>query len=377
MPRVMLLHQPVDGGVGRHVADLAAGLKARGLEVVLAGPSLPTALGPGHPHVRVEMGRAVSSRDLGAVLDFARAVRRVRPHIIHAHSSKAGAIARLGRVAHPSVPVIYTPHGYAFSGHFSSALERRSYRDIERILALITSRVVCVCEAEARLARTIGPPGRVRVVHNGIERAGERTVDPRIAALSERGPVICALTLLRPGKGLETLIDTMPLVLSSHPGAQVAIGGEGPELKRLKDRASARKVAESIHFLGPIDDPPAMLRGADVFVHPSWSEAFPYVILEAMSVGLAIVASDVGGIEEALVDGESGMLVPAGDERSLAGALCSLLESPSLRARLGDMAGERVARHFTLTKMIDGMLSVYDEVLATPHAPKTVSTAHA
>jgi glycosyltransferase involved in cell wall biosynthesis len=369
MTRVLLLHQPVDGGVGRHVADLAAGLAGRGLEVVLCGPSSPTILGPGHPHVGLDMRRAVSARDLGAVLHFARIVRRVRPHIIHAHSSKAGAIARLARVANPFVPVIYTPHGYAFAGFFSRRVERSTYREIERMLARLASRVVCVCEAEACLARTIGPAGRVRVVHNGIEPAGAGPVDRRVAELAESGPVVCALTHLRPGKGIETLIDALPEVLARRPHAQLAIGGEGPDLDDLRSQARTRGVAEAVHFLGASSDPLGLLRGAQAFVHPSWAESFPYVILEAMSLGLPIVASDVGGIGEALCDGESGLLVAPRDAHALARALIALLESSDRRARMGAAAKLRLERRFTRTQMIDGVLHVYEEAIGRAPTP--------
>ncbi len=364
MTRVMLFHQPVDGGVGRHVADLATGLSARGHDVVLCGPAAPSSLGSGHAHVQLSMGRAVSANDLRSVARFARIVRHVRPDVIHAHSSKAGAIARLARPLHPSIPVIYTPHGYAFDGHFSRPLERLAYREIERLLAPIATRVVCVCEAEAKLARAIGPARRVRVVYNGIEPTDDRRPDPRIAALAEHGPVVCALTQLRPGKGLETLIDAMTSVLARHPQAQLAIGGEGPELQRLQARTARMGIADRIHFFGMSCDPLAMLRGADIFVHPSWAEAFPYVVLEAMWARSAIVASNVGGIGEALIDGQSGILVAPGERGPLADALSDLLEDPLRRAHMGEAAGERVRRCFTLAKTVNGVLTVYGDVIA-------------
>jgi glycosyltransferase involved in cell wall biosynthesis len=368
MTRVLLVHQPVDGGVGRHVADLAAGLSEHGgYEVTLCGPARPAGAPRSSVHVELDLERAIDPReDLRALARLARIVAEVRPDIIHAHSSKAGAVARLMRLAHPRTTLIYTPHGYAFAGHFSRELERRAYREVERGLALLSTRVVCVCEAEARLARTIGPANRVRVVHNGIEPLGEGPVDPRITELARRGPVLCALTLLRPGKGLETLIDALPQVLDRHPRLQIAIGGEGPDRDSLRAAAHAAGVAAAVHFLGPTDDPASLLRGADVFVHPSWAESFPYVILEAMSAGLPILASDVGGIAEAVVDGESGLLVPSGDSRALGDALLGLLADAELRSRLGTAARLRVGRRFTRAAMIDRLAAVYAETLRRP-----------
>jgi glycosyltransferase involved in cell wall biosynthesis len=182
--------------------------------------------------------------------------------------------------------------------------------------------------------------------------------------MSLRGPVIGALTLLRPGKGLETLIDALPRVLAAHPNAQVAICGDGPDLRALMARAQMRGVDHATYFLGPSSEPLAVLRAIDVFVHPSWAESFPYVILEAMSVGRAIVASEVGGIGEALVDGESGMLVRKGDFEGLSRTLIGLLDDPDRRTRMGETARLRVDR-FTLNAMIGRLIGVYDELMCS------------
>lgn len=363
----MLVYQPTDGGVGRHVKDIAEGLAEREHEVVLCGPTLPAGIATTLPrvrHVRLDLGRSVAPRtDLAALWSLTRIVREVKPDVVHAHSSKAGALSRLARAFQPRIPVVYTPHGYAFAGYFSHELERRAYREVERTLAPLATRVLCVCEAEARLARTIGPDSRVRVVHNGVEPPSERLLDARMVDLRQTGPTICALTQLRPGKGIETLIDATPSVLEHHPRLQVAIWGEGSELAALRARARRVGVAHAVQFLGSSEAPLSVLRAAEIFVHPSMAEAFPYVILEAMSVATTTIASDVGGIGEALVDGETGMLVAPGDSHALASALNDLLESPERRTAMGLAAGRRVEELFTRTTMIDGLTAVYGEVL--------------
>ena len=362
--RVLLVHQPTDGGVGRHVRDLGLGLHARGYEVILCGPDRPAGVPTGIKHVQLDLQRALTPRvDLAGVLGLARIVREVLPDVIHANSSKAGAIAKLAKPTYPRVPVVYTPHGYAFAGHFSSAAERRVYRALERALAPLASCVLCVCEAEARLARSIGPKERVQVVHNGIDPAPIGTADSRLRDLSGRGPVIGALTLLRPGKGLETLIDATSAVVAGHPDAQVVIFGEGPDLGRLTARAQLRGVQETVHFVGATDDPPSALRGLDIFVHPSWAESFPYVILEAMSLGKPIIATDVGGVSEALSTPNNGQLVRPRDAAGLARAIVDLLENPRRRSALGAAARARLSDRFTANAMVNGVVSVYDQLV--------------
>lgn len=362
----MQLYQPTGGGVGRHVRDLAVGLSERGHEILLCGPTAPegmSPLPPGVTHVPLALDRPISpGEDLSALMRLGAILRREGPDLLHTHSSKAGAVGRIGRIARPGMPVVYTPHGYAFAGWFTSSRHRSAYREIERALAPLTSRVVCVCQAEARLGATLGFSKRIRVVYNGISAEHSGATDPTMQGLRDRGPVICVLTQLRPGKGIETLIDATRSVRERHPAVQVAIWGEGPERELLQARAADAGVAEAIHFLGRSLDPLAALRGADVFVHPSMAESFPYVILEAMAAGCAIVASDVGGIGEAIVDGESGLLVPAGAAPALAQALIALLDDPRRRLHVGEAARRRVEQRFTREAMIDRLVDVYHEI---------------
>ncbi len=363
MTRVLLVHQPVDGGVGRHVADLALGLPELGFETITCGPAPPDGIDGAREHVPLDLRRPVAPRDLRMVADFARTLDRVRPDIVHAHSSKAGAVARLAKLAHRRIPVLYTPHGFAFAGHFRLRAERRAYREAEWALGRVTDRAVCVCQAEARLARLVVPPARVRVVYNGVPVAGDERAGSAMERLGARGPVICTLGLMRAGKGVETLIDAVPGVLAQHPRAQMALWGDGPETEALRRRAQRRGLAEAVHFLGPTTSPLGAVRGSTVFVMPSWRESFPYVVLEAMSAGLPIVSTDVGGVREAIDDQAHGLLVPPNDPGSLAQAISRMLADEGLRARLGAAARQRVAREFTRPRMLSGLSELYTEIL--------------
>jgi glycosyltransferase involved in cell wall biosynthesis len=363
MARVLICHQPTDGGVGRHIRDVALGLDACGWEVLLCGPRPPRGC-ESLLHVELDLERAIHpAADVTAVARLAGILRRARPDVIHAHSSKAGAVARLARGAAATVPLVYTPHGYAFAGYFERAFDRRLYEIVERALAPLATRVVCVCEAEARLARSVGPSSRVRVVHNGVAPPLDDGIDARVAELARRGPVLGALTLLRPGKGLETLITALPRVLARHPDAHLAICGEGPDGQRLRRLARRTGVEPAVHFLGAVQEPTRALRGFDVLAHPSWAESFPYVILEAMSLGLPIVASDVGGVGEALQSGDSGLLVPARDAGALASGLIELLDDPDRAARIGAAARRRSEEHFSREAMIERLVGIYNELI--------------
>jgi glycosyltransferase involved in cell wall biosynthesis len=365
--RILMLTQPTDGGVFQHVAALCRGLGARGHEPVVAGPFRERPPGLEAEVIPLEMVRAVApAADVRAVGATARLVRRVRPAVVHAHSSKAGAVARLARPAFMGTPLVYTPHGYAFAGYFESEAERRRYRAIERALAGLASAVLCVCEAERRLAASVGARRRAYVVHNGIPPLEPAPAHPAVAALRERGPVVGLVTLLRPGKGIETLVDALPEVLAAHPTASVAVAGRGDDRNRLASRARARGVAEALHLVGETAGPVPLLAGADVFASVSWAESFPYNVLEAMAASLPVVATDVGGTSEAVEDGVTGILVPPRETGPLAAAISGLLADTERAARLGAAGAQRVAERFTVEDMIEGTVGVYRRLGALP-----------
>jgi glycosyltransferase involved in cell wall biosynthesis len=181
--------------------------------------------------------------------------------------------------------------------------------------------------------------------------------------LRRLGPVVTTVTQLRPGKGIETLIDAFAIVLETYPAAQLAIWGDGPMLGTLRSRISATSREGAIHFMGATADPVTAIVGAEAFAMPSWNESFPYVILEAMSVGLPVVATAIGGIGEAIRDRVEGVLVPPRDVVALAGGIRTVLSDRQTQTKLGDAGYQRVRAQFTAERMVGGVTAVYDELL--------------
>jgi glycosyltransferase involved in cell wall biosynthesis len=355
--RILMVIRAGEGGAFRHVADLSGALADRGYEVAVCGPHRGTGLTV--PVLPLDMARAiVPGSDARAALGFAGIVRDYKPDIVHAHGNKGGVVARLAHLASPGTPVIYSPHGYAFAGHFAPR-EQKLYRALESLVAPFASLVLCVCEAEASLARATGLKSRIRVVHNGI-----RPIEVERASSARNGPRICATSGLRPGKGLDTLLEAMTEVIDAVPDVRLALAGDGPEREYLEAVATCNGVGDAVEWLGNLDDVMPLLVSSDVFVSPSWSESFPYSVLEAMAVGAPIVATDVGGVSEAIEDQSTGVLVPPRDRGALAGELIGLLEASDHARELGRRAQERQRAAFTLDRMVAGAVAVYDEVLS-------------
>jgi glycosyltransferase involved in cell wall biosynthesis len=217
------------------------------------------------------------------------------------------------------------------------------------------------------LATGLGLPGSaLDVVHNGIPLAPvpdpSDTRERRSKARAELGlppdgALAVAVGNLYPVKSHATLVAA----LAQAPGLRAAIAGRGEEEARLREQALALGVADRLHLLGLRDDIDRVLRAGDVFVHPSRLEGLPLAILEAMSAGLPVVASRVGGIPEAVVDGETGVLVPTGDPAALAGALRHVLGTPGFASALGAAGRARAERLFSVEAMVSAYRRLYGE----------------
>lgn len=355
--------RPSKGGAFGHAARLGKELTRLGYECAICGP---------HAHLESELGLEVFDIDIprrphlrrhpAAVRDLGRVYRRFAPDVVHAHGSQGGVVARLARAYRPGTPVIFTPHNYAFTNYFTSALERGAFRAIETGLAPLAKRVLCVCLAEQAVAARVGPSSRTRVVYNGIEPLVPTSPSPEITSLAAAGPLICTVAELQPPKGVTTLVAAMPKVIESFPSANLVVAGEGAERGPLERQISDLGIGGHVILLGSVDEVAGLLSAADVFVQPGWSESFPYSLLEAMSLSLPIVATDVGGMGEAISDSETGRLVPTKDADAMASAIVSLLRSPDEAKVFGRAARERMMSQFRFDQMVSGTLAVYHEV---------------
>jgi L-malate glycosyltransferase len=226
----------------------------------------------------------------------------------------------------------------------------------QRFAYAFADRIVANCGAAAQRLRREGVPSRkIAIVPNGLDCDGG----------IERGPIdsvrrVITVANLRPEKGHDVLIDAAALVLRRFPDARFDLVGGGVQLTALRDRAAKLGIAHAVSFLGHCEDIPARLAAADLFVLPSRSEAFPNAVLEAMAVGLPVVASRVGGLLEVIDEGRTGVLVPVGDAVSLAEAIGTLMANTALAGKLASAAHD-AARRYSFTRMVAAFDALYLE----------------
>jgi len=308
-------------------------------------------------------------RTTGHLLRLVREVRKFKPDVLHAHLFWAYVLApfaaRLAGVPH----VVASRRGL---GVFRRSIPP-SWLALERKATELTELIVANSEAVRRdvLSSEGVPPGKVIVIHNGIDlgRFGAARPARQDLGLAERAPVAITVANLIVYKGHTHLLRAWEAVTLTVPNAILLLVGEGPARGDLEREVAARNLGRNVRFLGSRTDIPPLLASADLLVHPALEEGFCNAILEGMAAGKAVVATDVGGNREAVVDGETGLLVPAGDSGSLAQAVVGLLREEERREALGQAGRMRAERLFGTDAMARRYEELYRGLAASSSLP--------
>jgi glycosyltransferase involved in cell wall biosynthesis len=355
------------GGAQTYVASLLPALAGR-FDVVVAahgpGPLRAAAAEAGVRFVGLEhVRRSINPwRDVAGFVELVRLLRRERPDILHASSSKAGILGRLAAVA-AGVPIrIFTVHGWAFAAH--SGLASSAYRWADRLARPLTTVTICVSENERAAGVRAGTCSAERTV---VIRNAVRLDGPPRARDDRARPLLVAVGRLKAPKDFVTLVRALALL---RPGSfDALIVGEGPDRPALEDEVRRLGLEDRVRFVGERHDVPDLLAAADAFVLSSFSEGLPVSVLEAMAAELPVVASRVGGMPELVLDGVTGLLVEPGDPDELAAALDRIVADRDLRRSLG-IAGRSFAEsHFDPDSFSRAHVDLYAEELARRSLP--------
>lgn len=278
------------------------------------------------------------------ILDF-------KPDIVHVHG--AHELMFIAKKVMPSVNLLFTCHGYnsdySFLDYKLSAFFSNKY----------SNKVIAVSEYEKKnLVKAGILEDKVVVIHNGIREKGEK----RDLPIKVDGFIIGTCARLTKKKGINYLIEAFQKVRVYYKDVHLVIIGDGEERVNL-ERLITKDNKNYIHFLGNLEEASSYFHNFHLFVLPSLNEPFGIVILEAMSQKLPVIATNVGGIPEIIVDGESGLLVPPKNSEKLAEAVLMLIQNKELRIRIGENGYIRFKEKFTIEKMVEKTISVYEEIL--------------
>jgi len=371
--RVLMVVESSAGGTGRHVLDLSEALIERGCDVHLIYSTRRadslflnrlTQLSRLR-HKLVPMRRSLHPHDLASAWAVRRYLRRHGPfHVIHGHSSKGGAFARLAAFG-TGVPAVYTLHGLIMMDPDLALWKRILYQTIEIGLSLRTRRIIAVSPEEHRAALRVGlGRSRVVMVPNGVGDCGlaPRHEARRALGVADDHIVFGFVGRLVSQKAPLVLLEAFAAAARAEPRARLALIGAGPLEGPMRKLAIQLGIEGYVLWLGECDAR-AIVSAFDVFTLPSRKEGLPYVVLEAMAAGLPVVATATAGVEILVEPGRNGAVVPRDDVPAFAEAMVRLALDPELRARYGRASQKRVS-HFTVEAMAERTLAAYRGMLA-------------
>lgn len=309
-------------------------------------------------------------QDLRAVVGMAILLRKIKPDIVHTHSSKAGILGRLAaRLA--GVPVIiHSIHGYGFT-RFQPSLQRRFLIAAERLAARFTTKFFAVSEANRRMGLDLGlfRAEQCRVVRSGVDLGKIRNIriDPtrkkRELGMDPNVPVIGMVGPLKPQKAPLDFVLAAARIHREKPEVQFLLVGDGELRRKVDQTVDELGLRRVFHLVGWRRDVPEILRCLDVFMLTSLWEGLPRVYLEAVASGVPVVGTRVDGACEVILDDVNGYLVPPGDVEGLANRVLRLLGQPALVARMKQQ-GDALTSEFDIYEMVRLQEREYGRLLA-------------
>jgi glycosyltransferase involved in cell wall biosynthesis len=321
-----------------------------------------------------EMLRSIGVRDVGVYRRLIELVREIKPDVVHTHSSKAGILGRWAAHRAGAPAIVHTIHGLAFTASTSAAVNS-VYRMLERKTAPITNRIVCVADAmrDQSLAASIGKPEQYVTVYSGmetrpfIEPPVSRDQVRRSLGLSDEHVVVGTIARLFHLKGHEDLIELAPALCRRHPNLRFMWVGDGLLRPSLEEQINRLGLHDRFILTGlvPPQRIPELTGAMDILVHPSRREGLARAIVQGQLARCPAIAYDIDGNREGVIEGETGFMVPAFDQKILAERLESLLNDPARRVRMGEAGRTFALGRFDAKVMVDALERVYAGARAT------------
>jgi glycosyltransferase involved in cell wall biosynthesis len=309
-------------------------------------------------HIVPELVREISPfKDFKSAKIIRGIAKKYSPDVIALHSSKAGIVGRLAAIG-LNIPVAFTVHGWSFANGVNNN-KRRLYVVIEKIFSTITDAIITVSAQDKELAisHKVAKDSQQTVIHNGIPL---KNTPPHIYHDHEIVKMI-SVARFSEQKDHESLFKALSLLKDEN--WNLTLVGKGPNLENMKNLSKELGLSDKVTFTGERLDVDTLLADSDIFVLISNWEGFPISILEAMREGLPVLASDVGGVSESVINGQTGYLVPRGDVDAIKDKLGNFLHDATLRSQFGKAGREFFLDNFSFSVMYEKTLCLYQEVI--------------
>ncbi len=362
------------GGAQTHLKHLVSQLDGDTYELTVACPPSGVLVDylkkQGIRHIPLPFLRREISliNDLRSLYQLYKVCKKEKPDIVHAHSSKAGFLGRLGAYFAGVPFIIFTVHGFSFTPT-ERRLQRWLFKTIEFVAGIFSRKVICVSakDMEQALAEGIISAKRLAQIANGVaieEFSEEKRATTRESlGFSEDHIVLGMVSRMIDEKGIPYLLSAVEVLIKRNDKLRLLLIGGGEMMERYKKWTKQKSLQDRIIFTGFREDIPQLLAAIDIFIHPSLYEAMPYAVLEAMAAGKAIIATRVGDIPELITNGLDGLLVEPGSVGELIQAIEKLVAEPMNRKIMGENAKKTIKERFTLKQTVQRTEKVYRDGL--------------
>jgi len=365
------------GGAEIQVKELAIRLRRRGWNVVVVSMCQPEAL-----VAELEDGGVIvesldmprGAPDPRGVWKLARLIHKYQVQIVHSHMVHANLLARITRPLAPGRIWICTAHNIDEGGRN----RERAYQLTDPLCHLTTQVSIAGMDRYIQVGAT--PQNKIIYLPNGVDAQQfhpDSKVRTRVRAalqLEERF-VWLSIGRLEEAKDYPNLMRAFSLVTKDFPNTKLLIAGQGDMRPMLETLRNELEIDEQVSFLGVRNDVPALMNAADAFVISSAWEGLPMVLLEAAATGLPLVATDVGGVNEIVINGKNGFLRPPYDAPALADAMTTLMAlTPAERETMGKASRELVLSTYELEQVVTHWEALYRRLLSGKHAPEGMET---
>lgn len=316
------------------------------------------------------LGREIRPlRDLQTLWRLVSLMRRLKPHVVHTHTAKAGAVGRAAAILAGVPVVVHTYHGHVLRGYFSPA-KTAVYRAIERGLARRTDRLLAVTARvrDELIALGVGEAAQYRTVPLGFDLAPLLVAERRRGELrAELGlgdaPLVGIVARLVPIKAHEVFLSAAARVRQQVPSARFLIVGDGELRASLEQQTAALGLTGVVSFLGWRADIDRLYADIDVVALTSRNEGSPVALIEAMASGVPVVSTDVGGVADVVEHGVSGLLAPMDDAAGVADHILTLLADPGMRHAMGQQGRAKVAVTYDARRLVSDIETLYDDLI--------------
>lgn len=379
--KIVLISEALGGGVRKHVIDILENIDKDKFDIYfmynfhradsIMNEKIPDLINRGINLIKIEnMYNKIGIYDFVALKNIYRNLKIIKPDIVHCHSSKAGALGRIAARLAKVKFIYYTPHAYVFQNSKLSVIKKSIYIHIEKLLSrCFTTKTINVSNGEKNYALNynIDKEEKLKVIYNGVDcnftsTSKNNYIKDKLRKefdISNKDLVIGVISRVDEQKDPKTFVNIAKVIVKKYANTKFLYIGDGDLYESIKSKIIDEKLEKSIIFPGFRKDTNDILSIFDIVLTTSFYEGMPYVLIESLSSGLPIVATNTIGNNEVAIDGENGLLFEVENVNEGIKKVSILVEDIGMRQKLGKNSLEKYNSTFTLKMMINSYENLY------------------